>query len=246
MNIYDINFLQLQTEILPPSKRTVNTTAYLKLFGDYYQFLHSIVFTDYYLGGGGYLKFDTTFAGYADGDRVRGNDNKIYELIDATKKITALGLYANPKDNLEAWTEITVDYRGVFARSRYNSQKLVLEFVLNEYFETEFRQPDDDTTPTPSDIYIVDAPDPHPYFIVQDSQASSPVINSPTYTNNFVTDSAAFLTSYWRTIYVPESGSSPIPGWWTAFNAYSDGERKIRAVVDLYNLAGVNYQILTY
>ncbi len=47
----------------------------------------------------------------------------------------------NPHLTPSMWVLVNSDYRGVRPRTLFNSQKLVLEGILNQYFRTTFRQP---------------------------------------------------------------------------------------------------------
>jgi hypothetical protein len=244
MTDYAFDFAQATTELLPPSKRNRRIEAYLNLFSSQYQRLHDIVFTKYYLGST-YPDFNGATA-YINGDRVKDANYGIYELVDSTAVISVLGVNTNPHTNASAWTQICPDYRGVFARSRYNAQKLVLEYVLNEYFGTVFRQPNSPTTPTPSDIWISEIKRYNPWFIARDANKGSPVIDAEYFAQGYIIDDDTFPDQWVRSIHVPDSGGSSLPGWWTGFNAGGDGEKKIRAIVDQYNIAGCYYRVQTW
>jgi hypothetical protein len=250
-SIYDINFEQQTQGILPPSKRKPIITAYLNVFADKFQYLHDIIFTLYNLGiqSPSYNPHGT----YVNGDRVIDNDIAVYEVINSAAFVPAGGgAFTRPKTNPAAWLKVTSDFRGVFERQRYNGQKLVLEYVLNTFFKIitgtnlVFRQPDSATSPTNSDIYILQNPLVNNFFIIEDADHGSPTVDGDIFSHEFIIDdnsNAAFID---RTIFVPDSGGSPHPGWWTAFNASGDGEKKIRALVDRFNIAGVIYDVQTY
>ena len=241
MSIYDIAFDQKTIDLLPPKKRTPVTLAYLKVFGDKLQYLHGIIFTDY-ADGNSLLAWNPVSA-YAQGTRVYHTDNKVYEAL------VAIPLGPNPMPTLQPdkWVRITNDYRGVRERMHYTGQKLTLEYALNRFFRTTFRQPDDAVFPTPSDIYITELALLNSFFHTQDADQGSPVQDdNNTFVQEFIIDDNSAANAVVRIIHVPDSGASPRPGWWTAFNVDGYGDQKIRALVDVYNIAGVLYQIQTY
>ena len=80
-------------------------------------------------GGSGYT--------YAPAISVAPNPGGSGAIITATVSVTGV----QPSLNIGTWLLICNDYRGVRPRTLYNSQKLVLEGVLNQYFRTTFRQP---------------------------------------------------------------------------------------------------------
>ena len=138
------------------------------------------------------------------------------------------------------------DFRGVNERVQYTSETITLEYVLNKWFRTNFVQPDQAIDPqtTLSDIYIVNNELNNDVFIVAETEdLSSASFAYDIYSEDFVKDEYDFISSAF-TIFVPESGASPIPGWYTALNPYN--EQKIRAIADRYVIAGITYDIQTY
>lgn len=238
MSIYDIDFSQSTTELLPPSKRTSRTEAFLSLAGLYLQFLHDIIFNTYQ-NGSIYPLFDNG-SPYFNGDRVMDDDNGVYEVIDESAFALSGGFYTHPFTNPSMWVRLTKDWRGTSARIRYNSQKLVLEWVLNEYFGQVFRQPNDVTfSGTKSDIYVEDVQNYNPFFIAQDDVHASFAVDIPSTIQDFIIDDNSASVYISRKIYVKAA-------WWATFNSSGDGDEKMRSFIDKYIIAGCVYQILTY
>lgn len=100
-------------------------------------------FFNYYVNGDDSAVWDigTNYDRY---DRVNYH-NRIYECTDA--------IIAELPTNTDYWVQVVVDFRGVNERIKYNCQKIILEWILNRWFGTTFRQPS--LAGTPSDFYIV-------------------------------------------------------------------------------------------
>lgn len=168
---------------------------------------------------------------YVPGDRVIGTDNALYECIANVGGI--------PPPNAQYWLKLLDTYIGVQERIKYNGQKLVLEFALNRFFRTVFRQP-----VLISDIYIENN-DWAEFFYIGGSNddPTSHVYGGNNPGDGFViNDNNAAQESF--TIFIPESGGSPIPGFYTSLQPYAD--QKIRAIADKYAIARVLYSISTY
>lgn len=70
--------------------------------------------------------------------------------------ITSLTGFPNPNSSLN-WQVVDINFIGVKERDLYDSTKLTLEWSLNRYFDTTFRQPHGvSSSTTHSDIYIQD------------------------------------------------------------------------------------------
>lgn len=246
MSIYELNMLQIATELLPPHKRKPRTLAFMGVSASSFQLLHDVFFSHYAQLSNAPVW--NRYGSYTNGDLVLNTDNAVYLLYDQDairSQPFPVGM-ANPRGNPEAWVKISSDYRGARERARYSGQKLILEFVLNQYFRTTFRQPDDVATPTPSDIYIEQNTPVSFNFIAADDESASFAIDNHLFSNRYVIDNSSAASFVSRTIFVPDSGSSPRPGWFTTLNSDGQGERKIRSVADRYNIAGVLYDIQTY
>lgn len=203
------------------------------------QWLRDNTFNDYIQGSAAPLW--NPLATYNTGDRIKGYGNAVFEsIVDGN-----IGI--DPDQALNAsdfWMRISDDYRGVNERLKYNSQKLMLEYVLNKFFRTTFIQPDDVNTPTNSNIYIQNLTPNNLGFIIGNSvDVGSSFVNSPQFSTNFILNSYDSNGDSFA-IFVPETITSPIPGFFTSLQPYA--EEKIRAIADKYVLAGIQYRITTY
>lgn len=88
-------------------------------------------FFDSYLEGDASAVWDigTNYLRY---DRVN-YQNRIYECTN--------DIIAELPTNTDYWVQVVGDFRGVKERIKYNCQKIILEWVLNKWFNTTFVQP---------------------------------------------------------------------------------------------------------
>jgi hypothetical protein len=178
---------------------------------------------------------------YHTGDRMIYTDGCVYEA-----QRLSFGSPPTISNQPDYWIKVNNDFRGVRERIKYNSQKIVLEFVLNKFFRLTFRQPDSVTDPQTlrSYIYIDNNNLNNQVFVTANDEAFASVTsNGDDYAETFVMNDYSFDYNAF-TIYVPDSMSSPVTGWYSSLGAYA--EQKIRAVADLYVIAGIKYNIVTY
>jgi hypothetical protein len=241
-SVYDIDFNYLRSAFLPsflrgslrPLREALITTLLAPL-----KRIHSWFFGDYADGFTG-SKWDAVTV-FVSGDKCRYTDGAVYLCILTAPAGTL------PTDTTY-FRKIQDNWIGANERVLYNGQKLTLEWALNKWFETEFRQPDDVALPTPSDIYITEETPTTFRFVIRDGGSSSPIRDddSALFSQYFIRDGNLVNNGVTRKIWFPDSGTSPLPGWWTAFNADGYGENRVRMFVDKYNIAGVLYLIDTY
>jgi len=144
---------------------------------------------------------------------------------------------------------------GLNERLCYNGTTLTLTWALNRYFNTTFRQPGSAYGQTPlSDIYIVNFNSGAQSFIVGAAETDSSAVAAATssgFVINALTDDP--LSDF--AIYIPltvfntidEIPPLPPPGTGITGNTLISGREKIiRAFVDKYIVAGINYSIHTY
>jgi hypothetical protein len=132
------------------------------------------------------------------------------------------------------WRLIQTNYIGVFEQVAYNGQKIVLEYALNKWFKTTFRQP-----PSVSDIYITLNTLPiYPFIVGGNEQNSSSVFNNTS--SEFVINAYSFTNNYRATINFPSAVYSALS------SVVSARDKIVRAFVNQYIPAGITYQIVTY
>lgn len=137
MSIYDINYNDKVVELLPPDKRYSRTVGWLRaIISVPLQYMRDKFLGNYRLGN----TYPVWVAGsYNTGALVQRNQI-VYESISDSN--TDMPPSAN-------WVEYLPSFIGVDTRVLFNGQKLVLEYALNQYLFTTFRQP-----PLVSDVYI--------------------------------------------------------------------------------------------
>jgi hypothetical protein len=229
MSVYDFNYQFLREAFLPSAKRKDINRGIVDTMLRPVQWLRDLFFDVYVDGftGPRWLSSST----YSTGNRVRYTDFAVYEAIQAVPAATA-------PTNTVYWKKIQEVWIGLRERSKYHGGKLTLEYALNRWFDTQFRQPDDAFTPTPSDIYITTNVLNNNVFVVYNSntEASLSVNTNP---DAFVLNDYSFVQPSF-TINVPLA----------VFNALAsndgDRERIIRQVADKYVIAGVLYAVTTY
>ena len=136
MSIFDINWKTKAIELLPPDKRTGVISGYLRAWFEPIKYLGEKILTDYRIG----RNYPEWIAGtYAEYDKVKFKQIVYESLVDGNTD-------QPPSAN---WRVYLPSFIGVESRVKFNSQKVVMEYALNTYFNTNFRQP-----PLISDIYI--------------------------------------------------------------------------------------------
>lgn len=226
MSIFNIDFNQKAAELLPPDKRQSAFLAWVKSLFTPMIYNRTRIFNDYKLGVFGL--YPVWAAGtYDKGDRVIYlPDGRVYEALYD-------GVTSAPTDTT-LWLLYQMDFIGVDERLMYNGEKVVLEYALNKRFNTTFRQPND-----VSDIYIGTNPSGiFPFIVGGVEDISSSVFLD--YSEQFIIDDYTFGEVVNFAIYVPIAT-------WTDLSTDVDARDKIiRGFVDLYNIVGTTYNIITY
>lgn len=222
MSIYDINYNTLATQTLPPDKRYTKMVAFVRILLSPLQYLNNLWFVGYRTGTTAPAYAAGTYAKYA---QVKYN-KIVYESLIA-------GNTALPTDTTK-WKVVQENFIGLFERITYNGQKLVLEYALNKWFGTTFRQP-----PSVSDIYVSTNTIGTPFFRVGDVETISSSSRNDG-SSEFVINSYTVALQYNFTIFVPVA----------VYNALdplmANNEAIFRAFANKYIPAGLTYNITTY
>ncbi|MES2382614.1 MAG: hypothetical protein V4538_16315 [Bacteroidota bacterium] len=223
MTIYDINYA-LQTEILlPPDKRKPKFISFFKAFTIVLQIIRDRFHNDYADGFTG-DKWDVLVA-YSIGDKIRYIDRSVYECILPT-------LAGIVPTNSVYFVKTQEIYIGLRERLRYNSRKMVLEYILNKWFDVDV-SPADQIYITNNNIYGT------AFVMGESGETSSLLANDSIYSTTYLGNAYSFGDNAF-TIYVPV----------LVFNALdpdpTNAENIIRAQADKYVIAGIIYNIVTY
>lgn len=238
---YQVNYPLQVANQLPILKRKPRMMAWMDAILYPQQWFHNVFFGEY-VNGSGAAEYDP-LASYIYGDIVRYYDNAIYVVVSLTGVSGYPPIAANIPDY---WIKMTDDFRGVYERIKYNGEKITLEFILNRWFHSVFREPDSVTNPQVErpDIYIDNNSLNNIAFVVYaDEPNSSIVFANDLYDQQFIIDDYTFTGNAF-TIYVPESGGSPNPGFYSSLQPQAD--LKIRSIADRYVIAGILYSIEQY
>lgn len=223
--IYDLNTDQQVVELLPPDKRTKTTVAWLQAaLRSTIQFLRDALLDRYRNG--------STDSAYAAGIYALG------AFVQYQK-----GVYVSIiPDNTDAptvttsWYKVQDNFIGLNERILYNGEKIVMEYALNRWFGTIFRQPGTGL----SDIYLSTNAKPLAVFRfgVAENISSSFFLNRST---EGIMNADAALSSFFNlTIFIPVA----------VYNALDplapNREAIVRNFVDKYIYAGITYEITTY
>lgn len=222
--IYDIDFSnKVAPNLLPPDKRFGVNVAWAGILLSPLQYLRDLYFGSYRTGSDAPQWVNT--APYSKYEQVKYNKIIYESLIDNNSDVPT---------TVATWRVVQINFIGVFERIYYNGQKLVLEYAMNKWFGTVFRQP-----PNTSDIYITNNTVPVGVFRVGNVESISSKVYANT-SSEFVINAYDFNVAFNFTINCPVA----------VFNALAstdDQREKIfRAFVDKYVPAGVTYNITTY
>lgn len=224
MSIYDIDYSKQVPRLLPPDKRFTRTVAWLNILLSPIQYLRDLWFGSYRTGSSAPTWVNTDpYPKYA---QVKYSNKVVYEsLVDNN---TAL-----PTDTAY-WRVAQQNFIGLSERIQYNGQKLVLEYAMNKWFGTTFRQP-----PNTPDIYITRNSIPVSVFRVGGIEDISSVVYTET-SSDFVINQYTLVPDANFTIHCPAATYNAL--------AATDAQRDkiFRAFVDLYLPAGITYSITIY
>lgn len=225
MGIYDVNYSKLGQQMLPPDKRAARQRAWIAAALYPIQWLRDLWLGSYRSGGTGYPPYINSTT-YGKGERV------VYRYSVYESNVS--GNLGNDPLNTTYWTKVQDNFIGVNERIRYTGHVLVLEYALNRYFGTVFRQP-----PNVSDIFIQDNVKPQSVFVIGGDEDSSSVIYGD-HSSEVIIDSYSFDAFNNMTIMVPTA----------VYNALDtdplNREKIIRNFADQLIVAGITYDVSIY
>lgn len=225
MSLFELDTDYVSEQLTPPKLRKDKQLSWLKVLLSPLDRLFNIDFKDYTLGAV-YDAFDISTP-YVISDRVIWTDKRIYECI-----APSLGFL--PSDTTY-WLLIQDNFIGVDERIKYNSQKLLFEYALNRFFLVDVLPADQifitNNFVTASNNFVMD----------NQSTSSSNMPLDSAYQEDFMDDVPTYNSDiYDYTINVPVA----------VFNALGSNtanrENAIRNFADLYNLSGMQYNVVTY
>jgi hypothetical protein len=132
------------------------------------------------------------------------------------------------------WILIQADFRGSNDRVKYNSQKLIFEALLNQWFDTTFRQPNF-LSPHNSEIWIENTKIVDGSFLIRMDGNAVSFIRPDTYAVSYIHPDHVFGTSNFI-IHYP---ISVIPD-------NSDEYNQLVSLANQYTIAGMVYKLQSY
>lgn len=215
MSLFDINFFAKAIEWAPPYKRFEVNIRWLQSLLKPMQYLRDKVLGDYRTGSNNAQWVAGT---YQKGDRVTLKQI-VYESIEDDNSDTP------PSSK---WMTFLPSFIGADKRIKFNGQKLVLEYALNQRFLTVFRQPE-----LLSDIYITTTNFVVVGFVVAQTESYCSEVGQ-TYSTASVGYNYPFAHVSNFTINIPVAVYAGI------------SEAEVRGFVDKIIPSGLNYSIATY
>lgn len=209
--------------MLPPDKRFTRSVAWVRILLSPLQYLRDLYFGSFRTGSTAPQWVNTSpYAKYA---QVKYN-KIIYESLKANN--------SDVPTTVASWRVVQFNFIGMSERILYTGNKLILEYAMNKWFGTVFRQP-----PNVSDIYIGTNSVPIPVFRSTSVETGSSVVFTDG-SVEYIINQFNFTVQYNFTINCPVA----------VYNALDptlvNNENIFRAFVDRYVPAGITYNIQTY
>lgn len=239
MSIYDYNIVAATLDLMPPNKRKPVNLALVGVPGSLLQYQHDLFFNDYADGFTG-NKWNVGST-YIKGDSFWYTDNCVYEC-------TVNAVAGTLPSDTNFFIKILNNRIGVRERLRYNSQKIILELILNKYFDVgstafPFTGADHSTQ-----IFISkNTANNHTAWMSATTQANDSffMASDSKYSNSWMPQSPLASQPYSFTINVPTAVVAAIQATIPAGSS-STGKDLIRSIADRYVRAGKIYTIDQY
>lgn len=223
MSFYDYDTEQVNEELLPPQLRQPKEKAWLKILMVPLQWIRDLFFDSYIAGSNDNTWDDITT--YFPGVRAVYFDNAVYEAIQ-TNINTPPDLYP------DYWFKVQDVFIGVEERLKYNSQIIVYEYALNNWFRN---------VGATDQIYIQNNVTNTDFFLMGESSVlSSSMSVLSTASTDFMGVVYTPGAQYDYTIMVPAALFA------TMGATTQDRENAIRNIANKYNMAGMQYSVATF
>lgn len=192
---YECDFYLQAQRLTPIEKRLPVRLGMLESISEPIQWNRDNFFNSY-IEGDSSADYSNVTA-YLRYDRVN-YQNRIYEAIEDNTGVL-------PTDS-DYWVQVASDFRGARERIKYNCQTLMLEWVLNKWFDANFEQP---LSGLDSDFYIVNnARDGETFSVAEESvidgvyvTSSAPELSS--LSDDYVGETASYSIGINFTVYYP-------------------------------------------
>ena len=231
-DIYRINENLLATQILPPDKRLPNWENWMECLMTPAQYLNNL---NTMWREGSLPQIWNSADTYTNGDLVLGWFNYTRGIFLSLKNSNT-----DPLGDTNSWLLIINDFIGIDERILYDGNKLILEWALNKYFGTTFRQP-----PNIPDIYIDDSDANYgTFYISNQPYIAGQIFNheSRGYITNITYPVLASAASTNFVIFFPSSLYVTLPG----YTGTGSCDTYITNFVNNYVYDGLTYTISLY
>lgn len=227
MGIYDVNYYKQGALAMPPNKRQPKYLMWIYSLLSPLNWLRDVVFSNYKVSA----TYDEYAAGtYAKGDRVKYGTSFYESLIDSN---TDAPTTAN-------WLKIVDNFIGVNDRVLFRSEKILFEYALNTWFNTDAEPCVWSKVPGDSTIYITNNAITTGFFRVGTSEELSSSVGFFTSSEPVGNDGGAVTIQYAFTINIPTAVYAAIG------TTAAEREQTVRNFADKYNTTGLFYNIQTY
>jgi hypothetical protein len=229
-----INTDTFAVNFLPPKKRLPIYKAWTKTLVKPLQVLYNTMFGTFKDGNAAALYSGAT--AYAVGNQVKYTDKAVYQCWVAST--------GNLPTNTNYWFKIQDNFVGIEPRCKYNAQHILFEWALNEWFGTTFVN-----VPGDSDIWIgPGSPSDVVLYVGFTEVNSSLIVYGNGEAQTFIQAINIANTGDEFTINVPIAVANALTTETanTVPNISANRENIIRQIADLYNYAGITYDLTTY
>lgn len=227
MGIYEVDYNLQVSEQLPVNKRLPIYIEWVKALVGPMVWLRDVIF-NVFKGGVEYPEY--TAGTYAKGDRVKYQKGIYESLVDSN---TDLPTTSN-------WILIVDNFIGVNERVLFRSEKIIFEYALNKWFNTDAYPCVWSNIAGDSTIYITNNEISTGFFRAGTNQDLSSAVYFGDFGQPISNDGGATSIQYAYTINVPEDVYDSL-GATDEIRDYT-----IRNFADKYNTVGLFYNIVTY
>lgn len=225
-SIYDQNTDQQVVDLLPPDKRRPVMIAWLQsLLKSTAQWLHDNLVNKYMNGSSDPAYSNANTYGYG-----------AYVVYQKGVYVSLVGGNTDLPSVATSWYKIQDNFIGMNERILYNGQKIVLEYALNRWFGTVFRQPGVGI----SDIFIGTNPKPTPHFVIGLVEEISSAVYRDHSTEYVFNDNGSDSDYTNMTVNIPVAVYNALD------SIAANREAIVRNFIDKYVYQGVVYKIVTY
>lgn len=176
---YDYNVQLATYRLTPVAKRQGVRLGFIDCVSLVIERERDLFFNDYVQGNND-SKWDISTA-YSRYDRVN-YQNKIYECLQPVT--------GNLPADTSYWVLVLGDFRGANERLKYNCQKILIDYMLNKWFGTVFRQPADGN----SDIWIETTDEIGSAFVMEPITATPSMMFPSEFNLSFMGLAGSFVT----------------------------------------------------